>query len=337
MNRALRRLTILVLAGFTAACQGRQAALDAHGPQAQAIADLFWMFLAILAAVWIVTIGTLLVGLARRRRSAPRDPLAENPRFERRLTIIVGSAVAATAMIVVALTVVSYASQKALAPNQGGVVSLRITGHQWWWEITYHDASPDRSFTTANELHVPVGEKVAIELESTDVIHSFWVPALAGKMDLIPGRRNRITIQADRPGVYWGQCAEFCGYQHAKMNILVIAEPRADFDRWRDAQIASAQLPDDPVRRRGLDIFVSKACVMCHQIRGTIAAGRVAPDLTHIGSRRTIAAGTLENTRGNLAAWIVDPQRIKPGANMPTVQLGADEIEPIARYLEGLK
>jgi cytochrome c oxidase subunit 2 len=163
------------------------------------------------------------------------------------------------------------------------------------------------------------------------------VPSLAGKLDLIPGRQNQIEVRADRAGIYRGQCAEFCGDQHAHMGMLVVAEPREDFERWRNHQIAAAETPDDPERKRGQEVFLSKPCIMCHQVRGTSAGGRVAPDLTHVGSRRTIAAGTLETTRGNLAAWIIDPQSIKPGVHMPVIKLEPEEVQPLAVYLEGLK
>lgn len=180
-------------------------------------------------------------------------------------------------------------------------------------------------------------QPVVIKLQSSDVIHSFWIPSLAGKMDVIPGRENRLVIEASKDGTFRGQCAEFCGWQHAHMAITLVAHPAEDFERWRESQISTAEPPDDPLRKRGMEIFLSRPCVMCHQIRGTPAAGKVAPDLTHVGGRLHIAAGTLPNSRGNLAAWITDPQGIKPGARMPLVRLEANEIEPLTRYLEGLR
>jgi cytochrome c oxidase subunit II len=325
-------LILLTLTG----CQGWQSALDTHGPEAKTLEHLFWTFTAILGAVWTATMVAFLFSL-RQRRSPGEDPLSVHSGTDRRMTIVVSCAVALTAIIVLSLTALSYGGQRALFSHKDGVVSMTIVGHQWWWEIRYEDQQPSRTFTTANEFHVPVGEPVLIKLESTDVIHSFWVPSLAGKLDLIPGRQNQIEIQADRPGIYRGQCAEFCGNQHAHMGMLVVAESREDFDRWREQQIAAARPPSDPDSRRGHDIFLTKPCLMCHAIRGTSAGGRVAPDLTHVGSRRMIAAGALETTRGNLAAWIVDPQGIKPGVHMPVIKLEPDEIQPLATYLEGLK
>jgi cytochrome c oxidase subunit 2 len=183
---------------------------------------------------------------------------------------------------------------------------------------------------------VPVGVPVRIHGTSVDVIHSFWVPSLHGKMDLIPGRQTQIWVQADRPGVYRGQCAEFCGYQHAHMGFVVVAEPREQFDAWLDAQRAPAAEPADDEERLGRDVFVNGTCAMCHTIRGTPAASRTGPELTHVGSRATLAAGTLPNQRGHLAGWIVDPQGIKPGVRMPQNRLAPHELNALLAYLEHL-
>jgi cytochrome c oxidase subunit 2 len=238
---------------------------------------------------------------------------------------------------VLALTALSYAGQRRLFAVEEEAVTIRVTGQQWWWQLTYEDPDASRTFTTANEIHVPVGKPVKVKLNAADVIHSFWVPSLMGKQDLIPGRENDIRFVAERPGVYRGQCAEFCGLQHAHMGFLVVAEPQADFDRWRDEQIKAAEPPGDSERRTGLEAFLSKPCVMCHTVRGTPAGGRTGPDLTHVGGRRTLAAATLPMSRGNLAAWIVDPHGIKPGVNMPLIKLDPDELNSIAAYLEGLR
>jgi cytochrome c oxidase subunit II len=317
-------------------CQGWQSALDAQGPAADALARMFWIFVAVLATVWVLTMIALLLSL-RRRRPADADPLATDPRTERRMTITVSVAIGLTLVTVVSLTGLSYAAQKVLFAHKDGTLTLLVTGQQWWWKVTYEDAQPNRVFTTANEIHIPVGEPVLIKLESSDVIHSFWIPSLTGKMDAITGRQNQIQIQADRAGTYRGQCAEYCGLQHAHMGLLVVAESKEDFERWREHQISSAIPPGNEEHQRGMEIFLSKPCVMCHQIRGTDAGGKIAPDLTHVGGRRYIGAGTLETTRGNIAAWIVDPHGVKPGVNMPTIQLEPDEVQPLASYLEGLK
>ena len=329
---ALLLPTAIALSG----CSGWQSALDTHGPHADSLARLFWIFLAILGTVWIVTILMLLLAL-RRRRAPVDDPLMTRPGTERRMTIVVSSAVALTVLTVMSLTIVSYGAQRVLFAGKDGPLTLLVTGQQFWWKVQYEDASPARTFTTANEIHIPVGEKVLIKLEASDVIHSFWVPSLNGKLDAIPGRQNQIEIQADRPGIYRGQCAEFCGWQHAHMGLLIVAEPREDFERWRNGQIGAAHIPDDPEEQKGMEVFMTRPCIMCHQIRGTSAGGKVAPDLTHVGSRRYIGAGILPTTRGNIAAWIVDPQGIKPGVHMPLVPLAPEEIQPLATYLESLK
>jgi cytochrome c oxidase subunit 2 len=337
--RACKHLYAIGVAALTlclSGCQGWQSALDPQGPEAKHLADLFWIFTAVVSAVWVLTMLALLLAL-RRRRPAGADPLATNPATEKRMTAVVATSVALTAITVLVLTGFSYATQKKLFSTKEQGVTIRVTGHQWWWEVEYEDPEPYKTFTTANEIHIPVGEPVTVKLNSSDVIHSFWVPTLFGKQDNITGRENEIQFTAEREGVYRGQCAEFCGWQHAHMSMLVVAKPRDAFDRWREAQIKAAEPPSDPERQKGLAIFQSKPCFMCHSVRGTQAGGRVAPDLTHIGSRQTIAAGTLPMSRGNLAAWIVDPQGIKPGVHMPLIKLDADEVDPLVSYLEGLK
>jgi cytochrome c oxidase subunit II len=333
----MRRIAPVLLALPLAGCQGWQSALDAHGPAARTLADMFWIFSGVLSLVWILTMGALLLALRGRRSPSTAPVLVAEPARERRMGMVVATAIGLTLVIVLSLTALSYGGQKALFSHKDGEITIKITGHQWWWEITYEDEQPSRSFTTANEIHIPVGKPVLVKLESADVIHSFWVPNLTGKMDAITGRQNQIVMQGDRIGVYRGQCAEFCGFQHAHMGLLVMVDSNEDFERWRNAQISSALPPSDPERQKGMELFVSKPCVMCHSIRGTDAGGKVAPDLTHVGSRRYIGAGTLETTRGNIAAWIVDPHSVKPGVHMPTIQLNPDELQPIAAYLEGLQ
>jgi cytochrome c oxidase subunit 2 len=278
----------------------------------------------------------LLVGLMRRRAGQP-DPLLLDPGKERRSVRAVGGAVIATLITVIGLTALSFGSQRVLYAREKPTVKIKVTGYQWWWDVRYEGDQPDETFTTANEIHVPVGQPVTVKLTANDVIHSFWVPNLTGKMDLIPGQDNEIQFKASRPGVYRGQCAEFCGWQHAHMGMMVVALPVEEFAAWRRSQAAAAAAPDDEVRRKGAELFVTKACVMCHTVRGTSAGSRAGPDLTHFGSRRSIGAATLQMSRGNIAAWIVDPQGIKPGVNMPNVPIAADEIDPLVGYLAGLK
>jgi cytochrome c oxidase subunit 2 len=336
VTRRSRAIGVAALALSLTACAGWQSALDPQGPEARHLSDLFWTFTAVLTAVWILTMLALAAAL-RRRRPAGADPLATDPATEGRMTAVVATAVALTGITVLVLTGLSYAAQKRLFSTKAEGLTIRVTGHQWWWEVRYEDPEPHKTFTTANEIHIPVGQPVKVKLNSSDVIHSFWVPNLMGKQDNIIGRENEIQFTAEREGIYRGQCAEFCGWQHAHMGLLVVAKPKDEFERWREQQIKPADPPSDPERQRGQEVFLSKPCVMCHAVRGTPAGGRAAPDLTHLGSRQQIAAATLPMSRGNLAAWIVDPQGIKPGVHMPLIKLDPEEIDPLVSYLEGLK
>jgi len=329
-------LAVLALAG----CQDWQSALHPRGPEARHLDDLFWLFTWILTAIWVavmVAVALAVFSRSRRRTVHPDEPLATNERAERRYTGVVWTLVSATGAVVIGLSILSYASQQRLFGHKGEGVNIRITGHQWWWEIRYEDPRPDRIVTTANEFTVPVGQPITLKLTSDDVIHSFWVPSVMGKQDLIPGRENLITFTVDKPGIYRGQCAEYCGLQHAHMGMLLHVVSREEFDAWQQAQLQDAAAPDTEERRQGQELFQKKPCVMCHQIRGTQAGSRVGPELTHLASRRYLAAGTVPMSRGNLAAWIVDPHGIKPGVNMPLIKLEPDELNAISAYLEGLK
>jgi cytochrome c oxidase subunit 2 len=212
-----------------------------------------------------------------------------------------------------------------------------VTGYQWWWLVEYPDTLPQNRVTTANEIHVPVGEPVVLLLSTRDVIHSVWVPSLGGKKDLVPGYTQSMWFQADTAGVYRGQCAEFCGLQHAKMGLVVVAEPREQFERWLAASRRPAPPPADSLVKRGETVFMTASCVMCHAIQGTPAGSRAGPDLTHVGSRRTLGAATLDNTPDNLARWIANPQRIKPGTRMPPHEFTREEMDALVAYLRSLR
>jgi cytochrome c oxidase subunit 2 len=216
-------------------------------------------------------------------------------------------------------------------------LTIEVVGHQWWWEFLYRDTVPDHEVWTANELHIPVGRAVRLRGTARDVIHSFWVPNLHGKRDLIPGHVNTGVLRADSAGRWTGECGEFCGHQHANMRFVVVAEPPAAFNRWYEEQLAAAAQPADSAARRGQDVFLSSGCVLCHQINGTPAGGRVGPNLTHLASRAMIGAGALPNTRGHLAGWVVDPQRIKPGVKMPPQNLSPDDLNALLDYLRSLR
>jgi cytochrome c oxidase subunit 2 len=310
-----------------------QSALQAAGPQAARIGHLWWVFFAVCVVVYVLVMAFLAVALARGQRSGavPRTS-------ERRLTRVVATATAATVLILFILLIATEGTGRALSRRgDTNTLYIKVTGHQWWWQVQYQHPSPDQQFETANEIHIPVGQPVVFLLTSTDVIHSFWVPNLHGKMDLIPTHQNTLWLQADKPGTYRGQCAEFCGLQHAHMGLLVVAEPAETFEKWRRAQVETARPPDTPEKGRGQAAFTSLPCAVCHTIRGTPAGGRTAPDLTHLGTRLTIAAGTLPNTRGHLAAWIVDPQGLKPGNLMPQNPISAEELNALLDYLGSLQ
>ncbi|MEF0942442.1 cytochrome c oxidase subunit II [Rhizobium sp. BR 362] len=322
-------LSAILIAG----CNGAQSALNAEGASAVQLKHLIIGIVIVCSVVWAAVMIVLVLALLRSR--TPRQN--PSPESERRMGKIVTAAVAATVLIIAGLTIASFYATRGLSAAQDADLTIKVRGQQWWWQFFYNEADPAKAFQTANEMHIPVGVDVRIQLESIDVIHSFWVPSLAGKRDLIPGRQNTITIRADRPGVYRGQCAEFCGLQHSHMALFVVAEDMADYQRWAAAQRANSASPGDPEAIAGKALFMRKPCAACHTIRGTEASGSTGPDLTHVGSRETIAAGLLDNTRGSLAAWIADPQTLKPGNNMPMVPLSSDELRQLSAYMESLR
>lgn len=244
-----------------------------------------------------------------------------------------------TVIVLFAFLVYDFGVGRAVAAplHAPGTLHISLVGHQWWWEVQYQDTAPQRMLVTANEIHVPVNRPVVFTLTSADVIHSFWIPNLNGKKDLVPGHVNDAWFQADTPGVYRGQCAEFCGLQHAKMALVIVAEPANQFRSWYDAQLQPATHPSDPQRAAGERVFLAGPCAMCHAVQGTAAAANYGPDLTHFGSRMTLAAGTVPNTIGNLGGWIMDPQQLKPGAKMPANDLSSKDLRAVIAYLEGLK
>jgi cytochrome c oxidase subunit II len=329
---------LVLLAAALAGC-GRPAALAAAGPQAGRIAGLWALTFWIAAAVEVAVVALLLYAVARAHRPTHDTPVVvPEPRLERRLQRTIGVAIVLTALVVLGLLVASALTARALGTlGSPQALTVEVTGHQWWWEIEYWDPVPAHRARTANELHVPVGEAVLVKVRSHDVIHSFWVPALHGKKDLIPGHPTSLWIQADAPGTYAGQCAEFCGYQHAHMRLRVVAESRPAFDAWLERQRQPAPEPGNAATRRGREVFLGGSCVLCHTIGGTPAGGRVGPDLTHLAGRATIASGTLPNTSGHLAGWILDPQRIKPGTRMPPSSLEGGDLQALLAYLGTLR
>jgi cytochrome c oxidase subunit II len=317
----------------------RSSALDVAGPQAAAIGQLWWLALWLCVAVFVVMMAALAWGLWRSRGGSVSSAAAEpDARGERGAGRAVGAAVALSAVLLTGLLVASVAADRTLASLPlADAVAVRVTAHQWWWEVTYDDARPDRTFTTANELVIPVGRPVVVTLQADDVIHSFWIPELHGKKDLIPGRVASIQLRADHAGTYVGRCAEYCGLEHAFMAFDVVALAPDGFDAWQARQRSGAPEPRDAEARRGRDLFMTGSCMLCHAVQGTSAAGRRAPDLTHFASRAHIGAGRVANTPQALAAWIEDPGKIKPGANMPAHLLPPADNAALVAYLETLR
>ena len=342
-----------------------QSALDPAGAAAARI-DLLWdVMLWTSLPIAALTFAALAWALFRRRRpdelppeaDRPADPRGERaneegggrgrtdtgrPRSERLgVRWMIGAGVVFPAVVLTALLLVTLPTLGALTPSRerraDEAAVIEVTGRQWWWEVRYLDDDPSRIAITANELHVPVGRRVRVLLRTDDVIHSFWVPGLHGKTDMIPGRTNVMWLQADAAGVYRGQCAEFCGLQHAKMAFVVVADPPDVYERWLARQREPAAPPTTPARVRGEAAFLASGCVVCHAVRGTPARGTVGPDLTHLASRLTLAAGELPLNLGNLHGWIADPQALKPGSHMPAVPMTREELHHVAAYLAGLR
>jgi cytochrome c oxidase subunit 2 len=338
-------IVLLSLTDFAMAAtpvDAAHSALDAMGPQAQHWVDLWRVFLVATTVVFVA----ILVALWFAVRRAPRADEATAPdlstvnRGEPAPRRHVTQAVVVSTVALVALIVASFFTDRALARLPlANAVHIELTGHQWWWTARYIDGADAHDiFSTANELHIPVGRPVVFKLHADDVIHSLWVPSLAGKKDLIPGRSALMELRADRPGVYRGQCAEFCGLEHALMGLVVVADPPAQFDEWVRAQRQPAADPRDALAQRGKQVFQASSCAMCHSITGADFAGaQHGPDLTHVASRQTLAAGALRNDAEHLASWIRDPQLYKPGTAMPATPLSQPDLDAIVAYLGGLK
>jgi len=308
-----------------------QSVLHPAGVQAARLNQLWWVMFWVCTVVFICVMCAVALAIVRGRRGS-------STASEATLTRTVGAAVGISVVALLVLLTASEITGRDLeALKSQSALRIQITGNQWWWDVQYLNPNPSLTVATANEIHLPVGRPVGLVLKSTDVIHSLWIPALHGKRDLLPGRQNEIWIQADQAGFYRGQCAEYCGAQHAKMALTVVADLPDDFERWLSHMRGAAPAPTTDSEVRGRDVVERGPCAMCHTITGTLAGGRTAPDLTHIASRSTIGAGSLPNTRGNLAGWIADPQHVKPGNKMPATGLASEELQAVLDYLETLK
>jgi cytochrome c oxidase subunit 2 len=344
VGAALAVLLVTSLAQYALAAtpvpQAPHDALDAMGPQAGHIVDLWrvmlWTCSLVFGAILAAIVFVILRAPKSGESSAPDLSTLNQP--EPRVRRNVTASLVASSLLLFALVLASVFTDRALARmSLTNAMNIEVTAHQWWWTVRYLDGGHADTFVTANEIHVPVGRPVILQLKADDVIHSLWVPNLAGKKDLIPGRSTLMQFRADRPGTYRGQCAEFCGYQHALMGLLVVADAPAQYDAWVQTQRTPSLPPTEAKAMRGRQLFESTSCAMCHAIGGTQANAQHAPDLTHVGSRATLAAGTLPNTPSDLASWIRDPQKLKPGTNMPATPMSRDDLDALVAYLGSLK
>jgi cytochrome c oxidase subunit II len=310
--------------------------LDTRGPVSSVIAFEWWVQFALGMLVYLAVVGILLYTVFKRSlrgRRAWDVEVLRDPGDEGKAWILWGGVIIPVVILAGLLGLSIYSQISLAGPDESPALQVEVIGHRWWWEVRY----PDEGIVSANEIHIPVGRPVEIHLTSRDVIHSFWVPQLAGKLDLNPGETNSMWLQANEPGIFRGICAEFCGLQHANMQFMVIASDEATFQEFLDQQRQDAPEPDDEQIRYGQQVFLGSSCVYCHTVRGTNATGELGPDLTHFASRLTIGAGILENNRGNLAGWIVDPQTFKPGNLMPPTNLTGAELQALLAYLDTLR
>jgi cytochrome c oxidase subunit 2 len=330
LARRSRRAALVAFtaAALLAACsRSAPSTLDPAGYGARRVEGLWWLMFWISTAVFVVVAALLAWALVRRRRAGVRVRAGDATRFVVITGVVLPFVVLA---FVYAIGVADLAALGNRAADEQPTVE--VTGHDWWWEVRY----PQAGAVTANEIHIPVGRRVRVKLTSADVLHSFWVPQLSPKVDLITGKVNETWLLAERAGSYRGQCAEYCGLQHAHMAFLVVAQPQADVDAWL-ARLSRPRPPQTVAERRGLEVFERAACASCHTVRGTAARGTVGPDLSTVGARWSLGAGTVPNDRGHLGGWLANPQTVKPGSGMPPQPIAAGDLQDLLAYLESLK
>jgi cytochrome c oxidase subunit II len=307
--------------------------LHAYGPAARPSMILGWVFTAIAIAVCIIIALLLLAAILRKRPMEDPQKIhhgGHGPRW-----VMIGTGISAGILFAMAIYALVILNETA-APQSKPTLTITVTGYDWWWKVEYENEDPAKAFETANEIHIPTGAPILLKLKSADVIHAFWVPRLAGKTQMIPGQSNRQWLEADQPGIYQGQCTQFCGLQHAHMAFEVTAQNPADFEAWQAAQRNPAAMPSDADAIVGQHVFMNR-CSACHAVRGTDAMGEHAPNLTHLGSRRLIAAGLLSNTPDHVMNWVAHAQELKPGARMPDIALSPQESAALSAYLATLK
>jgi cytochrome c oxidase subunit 2 len=307
---------------------------------AERVEGLWWLTFWISVVVVLIVTAFIVQAVRRGRAAAANErsedgadvgidkrPVSWGPRF-----IVIAGLVVSGAVLAGTFAVSLRALNALAGPSGDPALTIEVIGRNWWWEVRYPNGA-----VTANEIHIPVGRSVEVKLSTADVIHSFWVPQLNVKQDQVPGMDNRISLRADEPGRYRGQCAEFCGLQHARMVVYVEAQPPAEFDQWLAREAAPAASPTSSTANTGRDIFLRSSCAGCHAVRGTTAAGTLGPDLTHLASRETIGAGTLSMQRGPLSGFVRNAQDAKPGAAMPPTELTPEELSAVVDYLMGLE
>jgi len=307
-----------------------QSIFDSASPQAEKIKGLDYGFIIAAACILLLIIGlTLFITIRYRYKSNNKEP--KQTTGNRKLEILM---VGIPLLLVIGFFFWSLNTMSAILPERGThTPDIIITGHQWWWQASY----PGTSVNTANEIHLPVGKKILMQLEAADVIHDWWVPSLGGKMDMIPGMHNFLWVTINKPGIYEGTCSEFCGQQHAWMRIRVVAQTEDNYQKWLKSHELSAVKPTDTLAKLGEALFMNASCSNCHSIRGTAANGMQGPDLTHFGSRQTMLTGMMDNTNENINKWLTDPQKVKPGAHMPRFIFGPDSVRALTAYLKQLK
>jgi len=319
-------------------CAGVQNAFGGQGAEDANFVRLFTVFMVVCTVMYLIVSAALVIAVWRRRKSTLtiEDRKHHETSAATRPALIVWTVLIAVGLV--GLTIASFFTDRSNAANGSKPrLNLTVTANQWWWDVEYNSPDASKTLRTANEIHLPVGVPAQVTLKSNDVIHSFWIPNLAGKQDLIPGRVTDAQLLPRKTGLFRGQCAEFCGVQHAQMALDVTVESKRDFERWYSAQLATAKPPATPLQLAGYRYFNTRECAVCHNISGTPATGQVAPDLTHFASRRSIAAGALPMNKGNLYGWVADPQSQKPGNKMPTIRLEPQELHALVAYLETLK
>jgi cytochrome c oxidase subunit 2 len=327
-RRAWLALVVFIMTPLAACSSKAPSITNPKGNEAHTVSGIWWLMCGMASAVYLIVGGFIVVAAFRGRRTEEGKP----SRIRDSTFIVFGGLVVPAVILLVLGASVVYASNNLRQPEKNPL-RIEVVGKRWWWAVSY----PGQGVTTANEVHVPVGRPLEIGLDSDNVIHSFWVPQLGGKVDLIPGQHNIWRVTATQAGTYRGECAEYCGLEHARMNFLVVAQPAAEFDAWVVRHQAAPTGPSDQLAATGQMVFLREACAGCHTIRGTTATGTIGPDLTDIGSRQALGANTVPNTDAYLGGWIVNSQTIKPGNLMPPIPLNSKDLQALIAYLRSLK